>query len=36
MPPGAGIHQVVLNESCQAEPFIEFAYEQQTAVGSHP
>lgn len=26
---------MILNESCQAEAFIEFANEQQTAVGSH-
>ncbi len=34
--PSAGIHQVILNESCQVEAFIEFANEQQTAVGGHP
>ncbi len=30
IPPRAGIHQVVLNKSCQAEAFIEFANDQQT------
>ncbi len=34
--PRAAIHQVILNESCQAEAFIEFANEQQTAIRSHP
>ena len=33
--PRAGIHLVILDESRQAEAFIEFANKQQTAVGSH-
>lgn len=36
IPPGAGIHQVILDESRQAEAFIEFANEQQTTIRGHP
>src|SRR6266850_3245307 len=34
--PRAGIHQVLLNQSCQAEAFIEFRNEHQTPDGGHP